>query len=244
MPDQTLTELQSWTRDDNVDVRRLASEGTRPTLPWGIQLPQFLNDPSHTYPILDALKDDKEEYVRRSVANHLNDLSKKHVIWFNEVAERWLENASSQRVKLVRHASRTLFKAGNPKTLELFGYKPCTIASPQLLLSHQIVQFGDGITFEFAGRIDAAKQNANSDTAHNLMVDYVIYHQKANGTLSPKVLKWKTQTLRSGETFVWKKFHAIKPITTRKYYSGEHRLEVLVNGVSIASAPFVLSMGD
>jgi 3-methyladenine DNA glycosylase AlkC len=235
MPDETLNVLSSWTKDKSVHVRRLVSEGTRPTLPWGIRLPTFLQDPTITFALLDALKDDEEEYVRRSVANHLNDLSKQHQEWFVGVARKWMKNASKPREKLVKHAARSAFKQGHPDILSLFGFKPVKLSDPKLNLTTDIVEFGHGVEFEFSGSLNAA---------HNcqLMVDFVIHHQKANGKMSPKVFKWKTIQLKANEAFSWKKFHPMKPITTRKYYGGEHKVEIVVNGKVFASELFSLTL--
>lgn len=233
MPQPTLSVLMDWTQDESVHVRRLVSEGTRPTLPWGLQLPDFLADPTLTQPLLERLKDDPEEYVRRSVANHLNDMSKKHPDWLADLAEDWSKDASMQRIKLLRHACRSLFKQGHPKVLSLFGYHPVVFSNAKLTLVNHRVIFGDSLDFTFSGEID-------SQLTQSLMVDFVIHHQKANGTLSAKVFKWKTIELKPNQTFCWQKKHAFKPITTRKYYAGPHKISVVVNGQCVQQTEFEL----
>lgn len=105
-PDRTLVRLLEWTRDRDPHVRRLCSEGARPRLPWAIRIPGFIADPRPVLPILEALKDDPELYVRRSVANHLGDIAKDHATLVFDICERWLEGASRERKWLIRHAVR------------------------------------------------------------------------------------------------------------------------------------------
>ena len=121
-PETALAQIKVWTRDPSVHVRRLASEGTRPRLPWGIRLTAFDADPKPLLPILEALKDDPAEYVRRSVANNLNDIAKVHPDLVAGIAKKWLKDATPERKRLVRHACRTLIKQGHPATLAAFGY--------------------------------------------------------------------------------------------------------------------------
>lgn len=119
MPERTLSQLLSWTKDADPHVRRLCSEGTRPKLPWAIRLPAFIQDPSPVLPILEALKNDESLYVRRSVANHLGDIAKDHPELVFEICERWLENASNDVKWLIRHALRHPAKKAHPIALQL-----------------------------------------------------------------------------------------------------------------------------
>ncbi len=117
--ERTLRRLLEWTTDPDPHVRRLCSEGTRPRLPWAIRIPSFIHDPTPTLTILDALKDDPELYVRRSVANHLGDIAKDHPEIVFEICERWLPKASESRKWLIRHALRHPAKKGNKEALGL-----------------------------------------------------------------------------------------------------------------------------
>ncbi|MBF0380028.1 MAG: DNA alkylation repair protein [Magnetococcales bacterium] len=232
---KTLSTLRGWSTDDNQHVRRLVSEGSRPRLPWAMRLPMFISDPSPILELLEILKDDPSEYVRRSVANNLNDISKDHPDLVAEIAGQWMKNASKQRIKLVKHACRTLVKKGDKKILSTLGFNRAKIKKPSIELNTPTVNFGDYLEFTFS-----AISDSNQDQP--LIIDYIIHHKKKSGQTSPKVFKWKLTTLLANKKLVATKKHAIKKITTRKYYQGEHRVEIIVNGVSFAEAKFSLLM--
>jgi 3-methyladenine DNA glycosylase AlkC len=229
--ERTLTVLEEWTGDSNHHVRRLVSEGTRPRLPWGTRLSAFVEDPRPVLTLLEALKDDPSEYVRRSVANNLNDVAKDHPDLVVGIAARWLEGASEERRRLVRHACRTLVKQGHPGALKALGYGPPRISLGALTVLTPVVRLGEALSFEVAFRSDA-------DSEQSLMVDYVIHHRKANGTTSPKVFKWKTLTLAAGNEHRAVRKHSMKRITTRTYYPGAHFVELQVNGRVMGKAEF------
>jgi 3-methyladenine DNA glycosylase AlkC len=232
---RALATITGWVDDANHHVRRLASEGTRPRLPWAMRLPQLIKDPSPILPILTALMDDPEDYVRRSVANSLNDIAKDHPDLVASFIAEHIEGASAERRWLLKHASRTLLKKGHARALANFGFGAAASLECNLLLANPAVLFGEGLDFEIRLR------NAG-DIAQSLMIDYAIHHVKADGSLSPKVFKWKTVTLEAGEDHIVQRRHAMRPITTRRYYPGEHRIVILVNGTETASGNFVLSM--
>jgi 3-methyladenine DNA glycosylase AlkC len=232
---RALATITRWVDDANHHVRRLASEGTRPRLPWAMRLPQLIKDPSPILPILTALMDDPEDYVRRSVANSLNDIAKDHPDLVASFIAEHIEGASAERRWLLKHASRTLLKKGHARALANFGFGAAASLECNLLLANPAVLFGEGLDFEIRLR------NAGN-IAQSLMIDYAIHHVKADGSLSPKVFKWKTVTLEAGEDHIVQRRHAMRPITTRRYYPGEHRIVILVNGTETASGNFVLSM--
>ena len=234
--DLTLKTLKVWSTDVDSHVRRLVSEGTRPRLPWGKRLTAFVDDPTSCLLLLEALKDDPSEYVRRSVANHLNDISKDHADLVIERCYQWQEGASTDRQWIIKHATRSLVKLGHPMVFGLLGYT----TDPEIeLLSFSIdsstVQFGEALTWK-------AELKSKSSQAQKLVIDYVIHHQKANGMMSPKVFKYKSSNLDGTSTITLSKKHAIKPITTRTYYPGEHAVEILVNGRSLGRVTFVLNI--
>jgi len=233
--DETMTVLHTWANDENYHVRRLVSEGTRPRLPWAMCLPSFVEDPASVIALLEKLKDDPEEYVRRSVANNLNDIAKDHPDVVAGVAARWMKDANKDRARLVRHACRSLLKSGHKKTLKVLGFGPPKIRNIFLQILTPKVILGGKLQFELS---------LTSKTKHEqkLMVDYVVHHQKANGSTSPKVFKWRSIMLQPGELLSGTKNHAIKKITTRVYYPGAHKIEIMVNGVSVAIADFQLIM--
>lgn len=229
-PETVLVTLGEWVTDPDPHVRRLISEGTRPLLPWGMRLQAFRENPEPVIELLDRLKDDPEEYVRRSVANNLNDIAKDHPDRVVEIATSWSEEASTERKKLVRHAIRTLLKKGHPGALAILGFGP-----PKLDLELRVhtarVAMGDDLVF--SARINSRKRQ-------DLMIDYTIHHRKANGSLSPKVFKWSTRTVARDETVEIERRHSFKPVTTRRYYAGSHRVEVTINGQSFGTADFDL----
>ena len=232
-PEKALAVMKSWTSDENVHVRRLTSEGSRPKLPWGIHLPIFIKDPAPVVELLEQLKDDDKEYVRRSVANNLNDIAKDHPDLVASIAGKWMVDASKNRKRLIRHACRTLLKKGHPEALKVMGFGPPNIKEAVIEVLTTEVVLGDAL--EFLLTIHSSVQ---SDQA--VMVDFIIHHQKANGTMTPKVFKWKTATLAAGKPLEMSKRHGIKKITTRVYYPGLHSLEVVVNGVSVGRQDFQL----
>jgi len=235
-PDFVYETLASWCSDRSEHVRRLVSEGTRPRLPWSVQLNPAIADPSRGIVLLEKLKDDQSLYVRRSVANHLNDIAKDHPETCIAVCKRWNNGASEERKWIIRHATRTLVKAGHPDVFGLLGFteNPRLQASP-IELNRQSLRLGGDITF-------AARLSNNNKRTQRVVIDYAIHHRKANGTTQPKVFKLKEATIAPGNGHVIKKRHAIKPISTRRYYSGKHAIELLVNGQPVAKATFDLKV--
>jgi len=229
--------MAPWAEDPDVHVRRLLSEGTRPRLPWGMQLPQLIADPSPTLPLLQALRDDEDEYVRRSVANHLNDIAKDHPDLVAKLARTWLKDASPAREKLLRHACRTLIKQGHSATLKAFGYSTPKIHLNALELENKQLPFGESLKF-------TATISSTSRKKQSLVIDYIVHFKKANGSTVGKVFKWKKVTLAAAETLVIEKSHPIKAITTRRYYAGEQGLSLRINGQDFGAASFQLLMPE
>lgn len=232
-PDRALRIMRAWADDNNEHVRRLATEGSRPRLPWGMRLHDLVASPNKTLPILEALRDDPSEYVRRSVANHLNDIAKDHPDLVANIAGNWMMNASKNREKLVRHACRSLIKQGHSRTLAVFGVLPPEITVSKIEIETPIVMMGEALEFQFTFTSTATR-------SQKVIIDYVIHHRKANGTLAPKVFKWKQVILQSGEKLQESRRHSIRPITTRKYYSGKHAVSIRINGQDFGHAQFEL----
>ncbi len=235
--ERALNLMSTWVEHPDFHIRRLLSEGTRPRLPWGMQLPRLIEDPSPMLPLLEALRDDPEEYVRRSVANHLNDIAKDHPDLIAKLAKKWLKGASPVREKLVRHACRSLIKQGHTPTLEAFGLGAPKIAEPKITIKTKQVAYGDRLEFSATLR-STAKQK------QSLVIDYLVHFKKANGEQVGKVFKWKKLSLQPGERLVIEKSHAIKPITTRKYYAGKQGLSLRINGADFGFEEFSLLMPD
>jgi len=234
-PKRALAAMAKWTGDSDHHVRRLVSEGSRPRLPWGMRLPVFVTDPSPLLPLLEALKDDESEYVRRSVANNLNDIAKDHPDVVAGVARKWLRKADKNRQKLVKHACRTLIKQGHKNTLSALGFDPPEIEIEQFEIKTPTVKFGEPLLFELS-------LASTSKRAQPLIIDYAIHHRKANGGTTPKVFKWKTITLDNQASHAAIRKHPLRKITTRVYYPGTHRVEILINGVSFGGGEFELIM--
>lgn len=235
-PDYCHQQFSLWTQDNCEHVRRLVSEGTRPRLPWGIQLKQFIDDPSPNLPHLSQLKTDSSLYVRRSVANHLNDIAKDHPHIVIDTCKHWQQACPNNNELnwLIKHATRTLVKAGNAQVFPLLGYNENPqVAVNGLALSASRIKKEESICFNFS-----LINKANSK--QKLVLDYAMHFMKANGKQQSKVFKLRSCTLATGETLELSKNHSFKKISTRKYYSGEHKVEILVNGQPFAVKSFIL----
>lgn len=235
-PEKTLALLKQWLTDPNMHVRRLVSEGTRTRLPWGMHLKMFIADPKPVLELLEHLKDDPELYVRRSVANNLNDIAKDHPELVIDTLTRWQKGASEGTQWVIKHATRTLIKDGHNEALALLGFDPnVKVELSKLKLNSDTINMGDTLAF-------SAELTLQDKAAKDLVVDYVIYFMKANGKLAPKVFKLKTLKAQPNTAIQLAKRHAIKPITTRKYYAGRHELGILVNGQELVRIPFTLKL--
>ncbi len=228
----SLARLTAWTRDPSPHVRRWCSEGTRPRLPWGLRLQALVRDPRPTLPILRALMDDPSGYVRRSVANHLNDIAKDHPDQVAEWLETHLPSASPSRRALLRHASRSLVKQGHARTLRAWGLAGFR-GEATLAVSPRRAAIGGEWRLRLTLRSTAARPQ-------RLAVDYVVHHVKANGSRSPKVFKGWVLALGAGETVTLEKRHSLRPVTTRRLHPGVHRIDIQVNGRVLAGADVVL----
>lgn len=212
-PELTLKTLARWAKDNDHHVRRLVSEGSRPRLPWGMQLKGFVADPSPVVRLLETLKDDPSEYVRRSVANNLNDISKDHPDRVGEIAAIWLKDASSDRQRLVRHGLRTLIKAGHPGALNALGYTAPKVDLDLFEVITPKVKLGEALEFNIT-------LSSRSQSDQPLIIDYAVHHMRANGQTTPKVFKWKTITLQRDNTLQASRRHLFKPISTRRITQG------------------------
>lgn len=230
-PDRALELILPMTASDDEHVRRFASEGTRPFLPWAIRVPALVVRPHATVPILDALYRNESEYVRRSVANHLNDLSRQHPQLVVDIAAGWMSRADAHTPRLVKHALRTLVKKGFAPALELLGFTPAEVHVSVPVLDAATVTLPGSLGFRF----DVV--NVGSSTA-TLAVDFLVHYFKSNGTHAAKVFKLASATLEPGETVSFAKRHAFRQMTTRVHYPGPHMLEIQVNGERFGTVDF------
>lgn len=225
----TLKAMQTWAEDDNEHVRRLASEGSRPRLPWSIRLDAVQKDPKLTTPILERLKADDSLYVRKSVANHLNDFSKDHAAYMVNVLRSW-DLKHPHTAWIAKHASRTLIKAGDPAALALFAFDTkVKVRVEDLTLSSKRIKLGDTLEFSFTVISEATR-------AQLLVIDYAIHYRKASGGTSKKVFKLKELELGPRASHMITKRQRIVDFSTRKHHPGRHEVEILVNGMTKANA--------
>jgi 3-methyladenine DNA glycosylase AlkC len=232
-PDATWAKLQTWARDPDMHVRRLVSEGTRPRLPWTPRVPSLLADPRRGLALLERLKDDPEEYVRRSVANHLNDVAKDAPELVLETCERWAEKAPPDRMRLIRHALRSLVKRGDARALSLVGAAEVhEIEVVRTTITPKRPAIGDRVA------VSITLRNAGA-TAH-VVVDLVVHFVKARGDASPKVFKGRALDVAAGEEVTVAKTISLAQHTTRTHYAGRHLVEVVVNGQRIKAGAFVV----
>jgi 3-methyladenine DNA glycosylase AlkC len=232
-PPRAMATLATWLDDPSEHVRRLVSEGTRPRLPWGQQLPMFRADPTPVLALLVRLRDDPSEYVRRSVANNLNDMAKDHPALVISTAAAWWDGASPERQALVRHALRSLVKQGEAGALQVLGFATSPKVDVTLNLARQAVAIGESLAFELTV-VSTARRT------QKLVIDYVVHHQRAGGKLTTKVFKWRNLDLPAGASVTLAKAHAFVPRSVRRLYPGPHRLEVLVGGQVLGGHDFVL----
>jgi 3-methyladenine DNA glycosylase AlkC len=229
-PELVFATLQRWTADPSAHVRRLVSEGSRPRLPWGLRLASLVADPTPCWPLLAALQDDASAYVRRSVANHLNDIAKDHP---RAVVDWVRTGASAERRSLLRHASRTLVKQGDPAMLRAWGVGRAFEGAASLQLDRDRARLGDTLRL-------AVTLVSTAPRAQRLVIDYAVHHVKADGSRRPQVFKGWTLDLPAGETRVLGKTHSLRPVTTRRYHAGLHALDLRLNGQALAVAEFDL----
>ncbi|MGI9605137.1 MAG: DNA alkylation repair protein [Acidimicrobiales bacterium] len=222
--DGAMALLAEWATDENVHVRRLVSEGTRPRLPWASQLKMFVVDPTPILSLLETLKDDPVEYVRRSVANNLNDIAKDHPQLVVDITKRWWADGDRNRRRLVRHALRTLIKAGDAGALDVLGYAPNSpIRVAGVAIDPGEVTIGEKVS------IEVTLENPASAAAAAL-VDLAIHFVKANGSTSAKVFKGAEVEIEPGADVVVRKKVSVAQHSTRTHHPGEHAVDVLING--------------
>jgi len=230
---RTLRVMETWSLDPDEHVRRLASEGSRPRLPWSFRLEAIVRNPALTETILENLKADPSLYVRKSVANHLNDISKDHPGLMLDRLARW-DISDVRTAWIARHAARSLIKAGHPGSFRLFGFTPrvaATLTGFSLVPAKIIL--GDTLTFSFRLKSHAVKPQ-------KLAVDYAILYRKKSGRLARKVFKLKELTLAPRATATIGKSQRFVDFTTRKHHAGQHTVEIMVNGRVLGHRTFEL----
>lgn len=231
-PDQMLSQMLLWSQHHNEHVRRLSSEACRPRLPWGKALTQFKKDPRPLFEILDILKNDSSEYVRRSVANNLNDIGKDHPQLLKDYVSRNYGQISINCDKMLKHASRNLLKSGDEEILNIFSYPKADHVQINNFNLNKNVKWGGDLSFNF--QLSSPDQDLGL-----LRLEYQIDHLKMNGAYHSKVFKI-SETLIKTKLKVVNRKHSFKKISVRKYYPGEHRVSIKLNGKIVLTESFDL----
>jgi 3-methyladenine DNA glycosylase AlkC len=232
-PERALAIMSSWTTDENEHVRRLATEGSRTYLPWARRVPWLLAHPRATRAILDASYRDSSEYVRRSTANHLNDLSRVDVPVVLDIAAGWAADPDPRTPRVLKHGLRTLIRSANPTALALVGFGGGRLTVGPPLLSQDVVPW-DGV-LEFSAEV------VNEGVTDAIVViDYSIGFRRANGTMRSKTFRLATRRISAGSHVTVAKTHSFRPLTTRAYYPGAHSVVVQANGVLSPQTNFTL----
>ena len=233
-PQKTRAFLKSQLKHPSAHVRRWISEGTRPRLPWGERLHAEVKDPSANLQLLKSLRKDSSAYVRTSIANHLNDISKDHPELAVKMASDWLKENLEHADWMARKALRGLIKQGHAGALKTLGFSSGTKARlGGLKADRKTVIVGEKLNFEFS---------LEGQASENLSIDYAVHFQMSAGKSASKVFKLTSKTIQKGEKLKFTKNHSFKPISTRRYYPGRHAIEILVNGKSLGKVFFELKL--
>ena len=233
--ERTLAQMFEWAGDADPALRRLATEGCRPRLPWGMRLHALVADPTPILPILERLHEDPDESVRRSVANNLNDISKDHPDIVVDLLRSWNPEEGSDLYRLARHALRTLLKNGHPGALGVLGFEP----SPSVRLEALTLEPA-AVTIGGSARLTFAIVSTLGDP-QPVMVDFAVHYVKADGSTSRKVFRLGSLVMQPGRPVQFSRKLSFKQMTTRVHRPGTHRVEVLANGEVAGSIEFQLS---
>lgn len=225
---QMMETMQSWSLHESPKVRRLATEGSRPRLPWAMAIPQLKKDPSPILPILENLKNDPSEIVRRSVANNLNDISKDNPAVVLRIAKEWV-GQTNEMDAIIKHGCRTLLKQGHTEILSHYGLDSDGLVLTDFSIDTPQVTIGDALSFSFG------IQNTTG-SSKTVRLEYGLYYFKANGKLAKKVFKISERIYQPGEKAVIERKQSFKLITTRVFYAGPHQLSMIINGAEQINA--------
>lgn len=230
-PDRTLAVMLEWSGHADEHVRRLASEGSRPRLPWAARVGALKNDPTLAIPILERLNADPSLYVRKSVANHLNDIAKDQPAWLVDRLDHWPQD-DPRTAWIVRHALRTLIKKGDPRALALLGVAHgADVEVESFSITPHAVGLGDAITI-------TARLASTSPQTQQLVADYRIHYIRPNGKTAAKVFKLKTFALAGRGDAVLSITQPIQDFSTRRHHPGRHEVDLIINGQTAAQTAF------
>ena len=227
-----ISQMEVWSLHKSAKVRRLASEGSRPRLPWAMAIPALKKDPSPILPILENLKSDPSESVRRSVANSINDIAKDHPSVVIQIAGRW-KGLSKETDAIIKHASRTLLKQGHAEILKHYGLESGNLLVSDFTILTPLVRMGSNLEFTFSVKNDQSEKQI-------VRLEYGVYYKKLNNQFGKKVFKISERTFLPNESIIINKKQSFKLITTKKFYSGGHQLSIIVNGEEKVISDFEL----
>ncbi|MBN1479142.1 DNA alkylation repair protein [candidate division KSB1 bacterium] len=228
-PQRGMEFMLSCAEDSSEKIRRFASEGCRPRLPWAMALPKFKKDPSLIFPVLEKLKDDDSDFVRNSVANNLNDISKDHPDMVLHLCETW-HGISPQTDWIIKQACRSLLKAGDKRAMRLFGFgDPDNLSVENLAFTKTSLSIGQDQYFSF-------NLNVQEDTECKIRLEYAVFYVKAN-KVSKKIFQISENSYSPG-IYSFKRKQTFEDMSTRKHYPGTHAIAIIVNGEEKARGEF------
>lgn len=232
-PDEVMAQMLKWSKHTHPHVRRFASEGCRPRLPWAMAIPALKKDPSPILPMLENLKADDSLFVRKSVANNLNDIAKDHPEVVVDVVKNW-KGISQETDWIIKHGCRTLLKKAHPSTYQLFDLSNSTSCRvTDLALDKTKLKIGERLRFSF-------KLKPTFEKPSKLRLEYAVYYVKAAGQYSRKIFQLNENIFQPKESYVFQKEQRFQDFTTRKHYPGKHKLAIVVNGKEMAAKEFLL----
>lgn len=232
---RVMKQMLVWSKHPHQNIRRFASEGCRPRLPWGAAIPSLKKNPFPILPILENLKEDKEVYVQKSVANNLNDISKDHPELVISIAKKW-QGKSAAKDWIIKHGCRSLLKSGHAEVLAIFGTGSHVKAGiKNFIINKTTLVIGDAFQFNFELQL--------TEKDHcKLRIEYAVYFQKANGSVSKKIFKVSEGLYQNNTLYSFGRKHSFKDLTTRKHYAGKHAIAIIVNGNEIVRKNFLLNL--
>lgn len=231
--EKMLNQMARWSLHKNHKVRRLASEGSRPRLPWAMGIPELKINPGPIIPILENLKDDPSESVRRSVSNNLNDIAKDHPELVIGIARKW-KGLSKETDAVIKHGCRTLLKGGHTEILQHYGLDGKNISLTAFKIISSNIKIGESLEFNLSV--------INRHTSTQLVrLEYAVYYKRSNGQFGKKVFKISERMYEPGERADVHRKQRFILITTRKLYPGKHRLSIIINGQEKGTKYFVLT---
>lgn len=229
-PNETMKMMLNWSKHPHPAVRRLSSEGCRPRLPWGMGLPFLKSNPSPILPVLENLKADPSDSVRRSVANNINDIAKDHPEVALRISREW-KGISRETDWIIKHGCRTLLKRGNVAALALHGFDPKAGGQIKKLKISETVHIGGSLNFQF-------EFVNNEKKAMQFRLDYIIDYITRSGHISAKIFKLSENRFEPGHCVLFKRKKSFVDCSTRMHFKGLHRLRIIANGIELASRKF------